>query len=57
MRKKRLTRSVCVMLSEEMYRQIAEITDDKEISISDYIRDAIQMKLADSNTDKSITDK
>ena len=42
MRKKILTRPVCVMLSDEMYRQIAEITDKVEISISDYIREALQ---------------
>lgn len=45
MRKKILTRPVCVMLSDEMYQQIVEITDKEETSISDYIRDAIQRKL------------
>jgi len=45
MKKKILTRPVCVMLSQEMYRQISELTDQQEISVSDYIRDAIQEKL------------
>jgi metal-responsive CopG/Arc/MetJ family transcriptional regulator len=49
MKKKILTRPVCVMLSQEMYRQASEITDHQEISISDYIRDAIQEKLATEN--------
>lgn len=46
MKKKILTRPVCVMLFQEMYRQLSEITDHQEISVSDYIRFAIQEKLA-----------
>lgn len=46
MRKRILTRAVCVMISEDMYRKIVEITDTDEISVSDYIRDAIQIKIA-----------
>ena len=46
MKKKILTRPVCVMLSQEMYRQVSELTDHQVISVSDYIRDAIQEKLA-----------
>ena len=45
MKKKILTRPVCVMLSQEMYLQITELTDQQEISVSDYIRFAIQEKL------------
>ena len=45
MKKKILTRAVCVMLSQEMYLQISELTDQQEISVSDYIRFAIQEKL------------
>ena len=40
------------MLSQEMYKQISEITNQQEISASDYIRDAIQEKLANENTIK-----
>ena len=50
MKKKILTRPVCVMLSKEMYRQITELTDQQEISVSDYIRDAIQEKLNQTTT-------
>ena len=46
MKKKILTRPVCVMLSQEMYRQLSELTDQQEISVSDYIRFAIQERLA-----------
>jgi len=49
MKKKILTRPVCVMLSQEMYRQLSGFTDHQEISVSDYIRFAIQEKLANEN--------
>jgi Arc/MetJ-type ribon-helix-helix transcriptional regulator len=29
-----------------MYQQISELTEQREISVSDYIRDALQKKLA-----------
>lgn len=46
MKKKVFTRPVSVTLTEEMFDQIRTITDHGEIGISDYIRDAIQEKLA-----------
>ena len=49
MKKKILTRPVCVMLSQEMYQQVSKITDQQEISVSDYVREAIQEKLATEN--------
>ena len=49
MKKKLYTRPVSVVLSDEMFDQIKAITDNWEISISDYIRDAIQEKLKDNN--------
>jgi predicted Zn-dependent protease len=50
MKKKLYTRPVSVVLSQETFIQIQEITDQKDISISDYIRNAIQEKLANENT-------
>lgn len=52
MKKKIYTRPVSVVLSQETFMQIQEITDHGEISISDYIRDAIQEKLAGKNSIK-----
>lgn len=49
MKKKILTRPVCVMLSQEMYQQVSELTDQKEISVSDYVRFAVQQKMATEN--------
>ena len=50
MKKKILTRPVCVMLSQEMYQQISELTDQQEISVSDYIRFAVQERLNQTTT-------
>jgi len=45
MKKKVFTRSVGVMFTEEMYLKIKEITDQKDIGVSDFIRQAVQQKL------------
>ncbi len=50
MKRKVFTRPVSVVLSGEMFDQIKAITDSGEISISDYIRDAIKEKLNKNNT-------
>lgn len=46
MKKKIYTRPVCIMLNQKMFEQISELTEQREISISDHIRVAIQEKLA-----------
>ena len=45
MKKRIYTRPVSVVLSQETFDQIEEITDREDNAISDYIRDAIQEKL------------
>lgn len=50
MKKKFFTRPVSVSFSDDMFEQIKIITDTKEIGISDYIRDAIAEKLANTVT-------
>lgn len=45
MKKKLYTRPVSVTLSDEMFSEIKTITDTQDISISDYIREAIGGKL------------
>ena len=52
MKKKSYTRPVSVVLSDAMYEQISELTEQREISISDYIREALQEKLENENTTK-----
>jgi Arc/MetJ-type ribon-helix-helix transcriptional regulator len=46
MKRKVFTRPVSVVLSVEMYQQVSDITERREISVSDYIREAIQEKLS-----------
>lgn len=46
MKKKRFTRPVSVTLSEEMFNDVRTITDERDIGISDYIREAIEEKMA-----------
>ena len=46
MKKKIFTRPVSINLSEEVFRQIHDITEKEEISISDYIRSAVEEKLS-----------
>ena len=45
MKKKIFVRPVSVTLSECMFRQIHEIAEKEEVSISEVIREAIQEKL------------
>jgi hypothetical protein len=45
MKKKIFTRSVGVMFTEERYLKIKEITDREDIGVSDFIRQAVQLKL------------
>lgn len=50
MKKKLYTRPVSIVIPEEMFEEIAKITEQLEISISDYIRKAIQEKMANEIT-------
>ena len=52
MKKKIFTRSVGVMFTEEMYLKIKEITDQKDIGVSDFIRQAVQLKLEKEKSKK-----
>ena len=45
MKKKLFTRHICLLIPDEVYNTIREITDKQEISISEYLRYAIQEKL------------
>ncbi len=49
MKQKLFTRPVSVVLSNEMFDQIKAITDQRNISISDYIREALHEKLNTAN--------
>lgn len=49
MKKKVFVRPVSINLSEEVFQQIYEITEKEEISLSDYIRSAVEDKLSRSD--------
>jgi len=53
MKKKIYTRPVCIMLSQEMYEQVSELTEQREISVSDYIREALTKALNSENNKES----
>ena len=48
--KKIYTRPVSITLTNEMFEQIKENTDSRNIGFSDYIREAIQEKLVNENS-------
>jgi hypothetical protein len=52
MRKKRYSRNVGVMLDSETYQQLVSITDEKEITISEFIRGIVQDNLNDKTKGK-----
>jgi len=45
MRKKFYTRNIGVMLTEETYQRLVNITDDLEVTVSAYIRELIDQAL------------
>ena len=45
MRKKRLSRNVGVLLDESTYKQLVHETDEKEITMSKFIREVVVEKL------------
>lgn len=44
MKKKRFTRAISIMISENDYQEIERHSEEKDISISEYVRDAIAEK-------------
>lgn len=57
MKRKIYNRPVSVTLSEEMFGQIKKITDSGDISISDYIRIAIQYGLDNEELNTRCTNR
>ncbi|WP_161807234.1 hypothetical protein [Desulfatitalea tepidiphila] len=45
MRKKFYTRNVGVLLTEDSYQRLVDITDNLEVTISAYIRDLLQKEI------------
>jgi len=45
MRKRVLTKQVAVVLSEETHQQLIQVTDEVEISVSEFVRESIEKTL------------
>jgi len=48
MRKKKYSRNVGVMFDEETYQKLVSITDEKEITISEFIREVVQKRVTEN---------
>ena len=46
MRKRNFTKQVGLIISEEIYSRLIEQTNKEEVTVSEWIREAIEMKLA-----------
>ena len=45
MRKKKYTKHVGILLTDETYDLLVKVTDKKEVSLSEFIREIIEYKL------------
>ena len=45
MKKRNLTKQVALLLSEESYRLLMAITNKREISVSEFIRESVEKEL------------
>lgn len=52
MRKKHFTRQVGLILSEETYNQLIEQTNKEEVTISEWMREAVEAYLEKDNISK-----
>jgi len=53
MRKKKFTRNVGVLLPEEIYEKLVEVTNQKEIPMSEYIRSLVEDEIAEMEESKN----
>jgi predicted DNA-binding protein len=44
MKKPKYVKTLCFTMSFEMHEKIMQITNDKEISVSEFVRDSIDLK-------------
>ena len=57
MRKKHFTKQLGLIISEEVYNQLIEQTNKEEITVSAWIREAIEAKLSFNGFSKEIQTK
>jgi hypothetical protein len=49
MRKKKFTENVGVLFTQKTYQQLVKITDDREISSSEFIRELVEREIKKTN--------
>jgi len=49
MKKKQFSKSLSVALSEEHFEMIKQITDEEQISMAEWVRNAVELKLEKQN--------
>jgi hypothetical protein len=52
MRKRKFAENVGVLFTGETYKQFVKITDDKEISSSEFIRDLVEREIRKTNEEE-----
>jgi metal-responsive CopG/Arc/MetJ family transcriptional regulator len=52
MRKKKFTENVGVLFTEKTYKQLVKITDEREISSSEFIRDLVELEIKKTNKEE-----
>ena len=55
MKKRNLTKQVALLLSEESYRLLMAITNKREISVSEFIRESVEKELR--NVEREVSDE
>jgi len=45
MRKRRFTKQVGVVFTEELYKTLIEVTDELEVSVSEFVRSIVEKEL------------
>ncbi len=53
MRKKKYVRTIGVMLTDDVYQRLVQVTNQKEIPISEYIRKLVEKKINEMEESKN----
>ena len=50
MRKKKYLKNIGVLLTDKQYERLVQITDEREVTMSKFIREIVQEKIGPKNT-------
>ena len=57
MRKRKFTRQICFAVQDDIFDLIYEITQREEVSVSSWIRDAVNLKLSQNYQHKNLEEE